>query len=307
MENAGRTAADAMSERLLSAVNAMEARQQLLNRQMGEFVEQIRSIVISSQTESSTKLQEVLEQLGGQVIAVASQLRLQVDSAAAAQNVQTDRMVRETGAALSSMSGQVEQLIAQSLEVNRSLQSSVQSLSSATSDSISRMNSGAEMLYVASSDFAKAGQGVTEAIKLTAPTTERLHDAAQALLNASNTTQQVTSEYARSRDSFSLIVSDLKTTIEVAKREASLTIELVATIRAASEQLQAAEKQAESYLAGVTEVLAKAHGSFAENIERTLRSGNAQFHKELSDAMSLLSGGIQDLGDLLEKVPSRSN
>ncbi len=307
MENAGRSAADAMSERLLSAVNAMEARQQLLNRQMGEFVEQIRSIVISSQTESSTKLQEVLEQLGGQVIAVASQLRSQVDSAAAAQNVQTDRMVRETGAALSSMSGQVEQLIAQSLEVNRSLQSSVQSLSSATSDSISRMNSGAEMLYVASSDFAKAGQGVSEAIKLAAPTTERLHDAAQALLSASNTTQQVTSEYARSRDSFSLIVSDLKTTIEVAKREASLTIELVATIRAASEQLQAAEKQAESYLAGVTEVLAKAHGAFAENIERTLRSGNAQFHKELSEAMSLLSGGIQDLGDLLEKVPSRSN
>ena len=307
MENAGKSAADAMSERLLAAVNAMEARQQLLNHQMGEFVEQIRLIVVNSQTESGTKLQDLLGQLGDQVLAISAQLRSQVDSVAASQNEQTDRMARQTGVALNSISGQVEQLIAQSIEASRSLQSTVQALSSATSDSISRMNSGAEMLYVASSDFAKAGQGVTEAIKLTAPTTEKIHTAAQALLTASNTAQQVTVEYGRARDSFSLIVSDLKTTIETAKREASVTTELVAGIQAAAEQLASAEKQAESYLAGVTEVLAKAHEAFAENIERTLRAGNAQFHTELSEAMSLLSGGIQDLGDLLESVPSRSN
>lgn len=307
MEIAGKTAADAMSERLLAAVNAMEARQQMLNHQMGEFVEQIRTIVLNSQTESGAKIQELLAQMGDQVLSVAAQLRSQVDATTSAQTEQTDRMTRETGLAINSMSEQVEQLIAQSLEVSTALQSSVQALSSATSDSILKMNSGAEMLYIASSDFAKAGQGVTEVIKLTAPTTEKINAAAQALLSASNVTQQVTSEYGKSRDSFSLIVSELRTTIEAAKREASVTIDLVAAIRSASEQLQIAEKQAESYLAGVTEVLAKAHESFAENVERTLRTGNAQFHKELSEAMSLLSGGIQDLGDLLESVPSRSN
>jgi len=305
MENAGKSAADAMSERLLAAVTAMEARQQMLNHQMGEFVGQIRAMVIQSQSESSVKLQEVLSQLGEQVLAVGAQLQSQVKLTASAQSEQTSRLAVQTGAALDSISGQVEQLIAQSIEVNRSLQASVQALSSATSDSISRMNSGAEMLYIASSDFANAGQGVTEVLKLSAPATEKIHAAAQSLLNASNTTQQVTTEYAKSRDSFSLIVSELRATIETAKREAVLTTELVSAIRAASDQLGTAERQAESYLAGVSDVLGKAHQAFAENIERTLRSGNAQFHKELSEAMSLLSGGIQDLGDLLEKIPSR--
>jgi hypothetical protein len=305
MENAGKNAAEAMSERLIAAVGAMEARQQLLNHQMGEFVEQIRGIVVNSQTESSIKLQETLGHLGEQVLAVTGQLQSQIESTASVQNEQTNRMVKETGSVLGSVSEQVEKLITQSIEVNRSLQSSVQGLSSATTDSISKMNSGAEMLYVASSDFAKAGQGVTEVVKLTAPTTEKIHGAAQALLSASNTNQQVTAEYARTRDSFSLIVSELRTTIETAKREASLTTELVTSLRAASDQLTAAERQAESYLTGVSEVLGRAHQTFAENIERTLRAGNAEFHKQLSDAVNLLSGGIQDLGDLLESVPSR--
>ena len=305
MEMAGKSAADAMSERLVAAVAAMEARQQLLNHQMGDFVDQIRALVAQSQTETSLKLQETLTQLGDQVLVLVGQLKSQVESTASAQQEHTSRIARETGAAVGAISSQVEQLIAQSLEVSGSLQASVRALSSATTDSIAKMNSGAEMLYIASSDFAKAGGTVTESIKLSGPAIEKIHAASQSLLAASNTTQQVTTEYAKARDSFSLIVSDLKLTIENAKREAGLTSELVASLRIAAEQLNHAEKQAQEYLAGISEVLGKAHQAFADSIEKTLRTGNAQFHKELSEAVGLLSGGIQDLGDLLENLPSK--
>jgi ABC-type transporter Mla subunit MlaD len=294
-----------MSERLVAAVAAMEARQQLLNHQMGDFVDQIRALVAQSQTETNLKLQETLTQLGDQVLAVVGQLKSQVESTASAQQEHTSRIARETGAAVGAISSQVEQLIAQSMEVSASLQASVRALSSATTDSIAKMNSGAEMLYIASSDFAKAGESVTESIKLSGPAVETIHAASQSLLAASNTTQQVTTEYARARDSFSLIVSDLKVTIENAKREAGLTSELVASLRIAAEQLNQAERQAQEYLAGISEVLGKAHQAFADSIEKTLRTGNAQFHKELSEAVGLLSGGIQDLGDLLENLPSK--
>jgi hypothetical protein len=305
MELAGKSAADAMSERLVAAVAAMEARQQLLNHQMGEFVDQIRALVAQSQTETSLKLQETLTQLGDQVLSVVGQLQSQVESTASVQQEHTSRLARETGAAVGAISSQVEQLIAQSLEVSGSLQASVRALSSATTDSIAKMNSGAEMLYIASSDFAKAGETVTESIELFGPAVEKIHAVSQSLLTASNTTQQVTAEYANARDSFALIVSDLKGTIENAKREAGLTSELVASLRIAAEQLNQAERQAQEYLAGISEVLGKAHQAFADSIEKTLRAGNAQFHKELSEAVSLLSGGIQDLGDLLENLPSK--
>jgi hypothetical protein len=64
----------------------------------------------------------------------------------------------------------MESLLRQSVETNKALQSTVASLASATDKAIAGMNSGAETLYVAASDFAKAGQGVS---------TERLTDTEQ--------------------------------------------------------------------------------------------------------------------------------
>jgi len=55
----------------------------------------------------------------------------------------------------------------------------------------------------------------------------------------------------------------------------------------------------------VNRVLTEVHGCFADNIERTLRQGNVQFHKELSTAVDYLKGAIEELGDTLETVVAR--
>ena len=69
--------------------------------------------------------------------------------------------------------------------------------------------------------------------------------------------------------------------------------------------LAGAQLEARDYLEGVTRVLTEAHGSFAENVERTLRQGNSQFHKELSTAVDYLKGAIEELGDTLENLAVR--
>lgn len=84
-----------------------------------------------------------------------------------------------------------------------------------------------------------------------------------------------------------------------------MTADIVAQFQAASAQLGTAQKQSEEYLKGISEVLAKAHQSFAENVERTLRQGNGQFHQELSQAVGLLSGSIKNLGDMLDDLPPK--
>ena len=43
--------------------------------------------------------------------------------------------------------------------------------------------------------------------------------------------------------------------------------------RHAAEQLSVVERQAEDYLAGIRDVLGKAHQAFAENVVKTLRTG----------------------------------
>ena len=305
MDTAGKNVAEAMGERLKEAITSMEVRQEVLNRQMAEFVEQIRSMVTESQSQSSLKLQETLSKLGEQVATVVGQLQAQVKATADSQQEQSDRVAKQAGDAVLSISEQVEKLMAQSLETSRSLQASVISLSKATNDAITGLNTGAETLYVAASDFAKAGQGVAETMMASSTATQKIEIAAQTLFTAITATQQILQDYSKTRDVFSLMVSELKLTIESAKKEASLTTDVVSKLEAASTQLGVAQKQSEEYLKGVSEVLTKSHETFAESIGLTLRKGNAQFQKELEQAVSLLSGAIKDLGDTLDDLPGK--
>ena len=305
MDAAGTSTVDAMGERLGKALEVMDARQAAMNAQMGAFVEQIRALVSESQTESSQKLKDTLTAVGDQVAGVIDQLRKQAEQAAESQGERHMRFEQTTGQAIGSLSGQVEQLLAQSMETNKSLQNTVASLAQATDKAISGMNSGAETLYVAASDFAKAGQGVSETMRASATATEAIKAASAQLTLSTDGARAIFADHAKTRDTFALMITELKSTFENAKRDASMTSEIIGRIETAAQQLAIAQKQSEEYLQGVSEVLVKAHESFRENVERTLREGNRQFQSELSGAVQLLSGAIKNLGDVVDDIPPR--
>ncbi|MFM0184155.1 anti-phage ZorAB system protein ZorA [Paraburkholderia nemoris] len=305
MSAAGTNTVDAMGERLGKALEAMDARQAAMNAQMGAFVEQIKALVSESQTESSQKLKDTLTAVGDQVAGIVEQLRKQAEQAAESQGERHMRFEQTTGQAIGSLSSQVEQLLAQSMETNKSLQNTVASLAQATDKAISGMNSGAETLYVAASDFAKAGQGVSETMQASVVATEAIKTASAQLTTSTDGARAIFADYAKTRDTFALMVAELERTFENAKRDASMTSEIIGRIETATRQLAIAQKQSEEYLQGVSEVLVKAHESFRENVERTLRDGNRQFQSELSSSVQLLSGAIKNLGDVVDDIPAR--
>jgi methyl-accepting chemotaxis protein len=294
MSTAGQNAAEAMADRLNHAVTSMEARQSVLNKQMGEFVEQIRASVSQSQTESAQKLQETLSQLGEKVAGVMGQIQDQTKKNSDSQND-----------AVSNLSGQVESLISQLVKTSSDLQSSVSALSSATTNSIERMNSGAETLAIAADDFARAGQGVAGIMNASADATGKIQSSAQLLSNATTSVQQMFTDYRRTSDALAAMLADLKTTMETAKHEAGLTAQLVGQLKSAADQLGQAQHQADAYLQSINKVLSESHQSFANEIANTLKKGNSQFQQELSQAVGLLRSGIQELGDTLDDLPSR--
>ena len=305
MDAAGTNTVDAMGEKLGKALDGMEARQQAMNTQMSSFVEQIRALVGESQTESSRKLQEVLTNVGDQVAGVVAELRKQAEASAESQGKRQERFESATGAAIGSLSEQMERLLAQSVETNRSLQDTVARLAGATDKAIAGMNSGAETLFVAASDFAKAGQGVSDTMKASTAAVEAIKGASGQLTLATDGARSLFADYGKTRDTFATKGADLKQTVENAKREASMTSEIIAKIEAAAAQLGNAQKESEEYLRGVSEVLVKAHDSFADNIERTMREGNRAFQGELSSAVQLLSGAIKNLGDAVDDFSPR--
>ena len=303
MDAAGTNTVDAMGDKLAKALDAMDSRQSAMNARMGEFVEQIRNLVSQSQSETNQKLQDALSAVGLQVAGVVETLRKQAEQADAAQGDRSRRFEESTGQAISSLSGQVEQLLSQSMETNKSLQVSVAALASATDRAISGLNSGAETLYVAASDFAKAGDGVTETMKLSATATESLKASSNQLVTATDGAKGIIADYARTRDIFATMVGELKLTVENAKRDAGMTSELISRIQAATKELGAAQQQSEEYLKGVSAALVGAHESFRENIDKTLGEGNRSFQKELSLSVMRLSSAIKLLGEVLDEIP----
>lgn len=304
MDAAGTNTVDSMGEKLAQALDAMDARQSAMNARMGEFVEQIRSLVAQSQSETGEKLREALAAVGSQVAGVVETLRKQAEEATESQGQRAQRFEESTGQAINSLSGQVEQLLAQSMETNKSLQTSVSALAGATDRAMASLSSGAETLYAAAGDFAKAGSGVSETMRSASAATESIKTASAQLSTATDNAKGIFGDYARTRDTFATMVAELRQTFESAKKDAMMTSELIGKIQAAARELAAVQQQSEDYLKGVTEVLVGAHESFRDNIDKTLGEGNRKFQSELSNAVNLLSGAIKNLGDVVDEIPA---
>lgn len=268
------------------AVAATGERQAEMNRQMADFAAQVQLTATQAQARSADMLEQALARLGEQVAVAVGRLQDQARGSAQVQEEQLGRLAD------------------QSLEVNRSVRGALETLSTASTDAIAELNAGANRLSAAATDFARAGQGVAQTMDAAAVATGSIHAAADVLSKAATATQEMLATHARTQETFVALAAELRTTVDNARREASLNATLIDGLQAAAGQLSAAQRKSEEFLRSVNDVLVEAHNSFTDNVERSLREGNRQFHVELAQAVSLLSGAIQDLGDVVDNLPA---
>jgi hypothetical protein len=299
---AGESAAGAMADKLAAAMAAMEARQQALNQQMTDFVQQLRAMASDSQTETAAKLQQTVANLGAQVSAMVEQLSSQAQAVAAQSRATHAETQAHTKATLDGVSQQVGALLVQSEQATEAMRSAVSALTTTTGDTASRLGASTDALILAADAFATASRETEGAMKAGADTAGKLREVSQALTAAATSTSQAMADFRATRDTFGQLVADLRTTVENARREASLTETLVAKLSSASEKLAAAQGQAERYLEEVTKVLTAAHQGFADNVTKTLNSSNSKFHEHLTAATGILGSAIQELGDVVADV-----
>lgn len=291
----GTKATDAMAERLAQAMTAMEARQEALNRRMGEFLEQLRELTRQSQSESNQKLHETLDALGVRVGEMLGSLQSQSAQAAEAHASREDRAAQRTEQSLNQLGGQVDAVLAAVAQASKEMASAVSALRAVTTESVDKMSSGAETLYVAANDFAKAGQSVAGVAAQAAVASGQLSQAAGSVAAATHSLDNVLNDYKAARDAIGRMVTELQTTIAAAKKEASLTADILQRIDAAAAKLGQAQAEAGNYLDKVNEVLAETHQSFTKNLHQSLTSANTDFYSEVSRASKLLGDSIKEL------------
>jgi hypothetical protein len=302
VDSAGQHATEAMSSRLTDALGAMEARQQVMNNQMAEFVGQIRNLIAQSQTETNQKLQETLTQLGDTVTQMVGTLKVQAEQAGQAHVERERRITDNTTQAVSSLGGQVETVLAKVTEVSAEIGNSVRAMQAVTTDAITRMNSGAEVLYVASSDFAKAGQAVTGVLTQATNISDKLLQSAGAINTSTRTLESVVADYKATRETLAAMLTELGRLVDSAKREAALTDDVLSRIEGATAKLVEAQVKADTYMEGISAVLGEAHEAFADNMEKTLGQANRQFYEQISTATALLRSAIEELEATLSSI-----
>ena len=299
------TIATQMDEQTKMSSSAHNESLAKVSERMEGFLESVQNATQQSLEKSASGTQTTMMALGEKVEQIMGSISDISKRAEEEHRSRQEQFSDQTASLITSLSNQVGTLSDRVGNAADAMRSSIASLTQSSRDSIDRFAAGAETLYVASSDFAKAGQGVATTMQSAAQATDKIQSVAIILSGAAASVQNVMDDYKQTRETFADIVANLKSTISNASREASFTTEIVSQLRQATEQLTAAQGETEDYLKNVTEVLATAHQDFASNIERTLRTGNAGFHQELSTAVGLLKSGIQDFGDALDSFSAK--
>ena len=295
LEESGKKSTDDMATQMAASMKAMEERQVSINTQTQEFVDQIRQLVQSSQAETHQKLQATLESIGQQMTSILGTL------SASQKKVFDDNLDREismvdrTSNAVSEMTGSVEAAVKEISAASQMMAQSVSSLTSATATTIDKMSAGANRLDTATTNFAAAGDRVSNAMSQAATVSGKLTELSGSLTTSSGALQEALRDYKVQRESVSALLEDVRATIELTKKEASITGDVLQRIEASTTKLGQAQAAADEYLDGVSQVLADSSDAFRESVVSTLAKVNHDFHTKLSSAVGLLSTAVQEL------------
>lgn len=291
-----------LTTQLAATLAEAETRQRSMNDKLSEFVDQMRTLLSDSHGANEQAMQQTLQEISDRTNLIISELGAQVRQAnESSQQHQTEvarhsqQLVGQFGEQIGSLTDGINRTISE-------MKTTVLALRNITTESFSKLNNGADTLYLAAKDFAKAGQSVGQTLERSENLTAQLTQAAGAVASASNGLNDVVADYRKSRDGMTELVSALQAIMEQVKREAALSSAVIDRIEAATGKLIEAQKQADQYLGKVSEVLGNSHQAFSAGLTKTVGEANREFHQALADSVRLLREGIQELEDTLSAV-----
>jgi transcriptional regulator of heat shock response len=293
-ENSQRSG-DTMAEKMAKAVEEVERRQAEINEQTRIFVEGIREMVDKSQNETNAKLSEAISALSQQMTAMIGALQAQADKSHHEQQRREQDLADRTTVMVTDLGASVSEVVKQMAASTDQMRQSVTSLERTTISSIDKLNAGARTLEQGAIAFAQAGERVTGALGTANTVADKMIEVSGALTSSSTALQTVLSDYRANREATGSMLAELRSVVESAKKEASLTQQALDRIQSAATKLAQAQQETENYLEGVSEVLATAHSQFADGLSRTLDRANNDFHTKLSIAVKLLSSAVEEL------------
>lgn len=302
VESAGIRGADAMAERLTAAMTGAEARQQAINEKMGAFVENLSSALSRSQDAAQERLQHTLDDIANHMAGVIRSMSGQIQAASESGRQRQVEIANEGRRVVGEFGEQVDLLANSVVQAVDEMKMAVNAMRQITGETVSRMNAGADVLYAASSAFATSGREMTETLGKTSGLVTEFGQVSATITGISGELAGVLADYQAARETMTVFLDSLKTTVETSRRESALTGDVLALIEQATDKLVSAQQAADSYLARVSAVIGEAHGAFTAGMTQAVGEANRDFQQALSNSITLLRTGVQELAATLEEL-----
>jgi hypothetical protein len=295
-------AASQMSGTLEDAMKNAADNQQLLTDQMREFVQDFRRLVAEEQGKSKQAMDEAVMKVLGEVAVAMENLEGVRPAAAAEEASRNDRLAIQTNQLVGGLTTQVETLLeAISGQVSRT-QRNIDALGEVSLRAIDGMNQGALTMGSAAQRFQSAGNSVTTAFERSTKAADTLSSAAATLHAASSAVQRGFEQYDSTRKTVDTQVIALMGLIESAKKEAGVSKELVASIKAGADAMRQCEAEARTHLDQVNGALVKAFADFGNSLVSQVKSTIAETDRHLAQGMGHLNGVVQELANAVHRM-----
>jgi hypothetical protein len=302
LENSGQKAAEQMSEKMFAALEKMSAKQEAIDGQTAAFVNELKKIVTEGQVEAQQKMIDTMSAMSEQITKLTGRMGEEQTAIQEKSQTREKEMSDRAQNIVSGMTDSVKSAVEEIAKASVTMSDSVATLSRTTTSAIDRMNSGAELIANASQEFSEAGKSVSGVLNQSASLVDRITSSSRSIENSTNTLEESLRDYKLQRASISEMLSEIRNTVELAKKEAGLTADVLSKLDKATSQLGQAELAAEAYLANVSKVLAESHESFTREMNNSVNTSNREFHNNLKTAVDLLATTIGDLEASLGSV-----
>lgn len=295
MSDAGKNAGQAMGDQLKEAMLMAELRQKEMNASMVEFITALKDTVATSQTETNEQmkvmLNDIQENMQGLVTTLSNEQNKVTEKSTEAQ----ERMGEHAKSFVNGINDQMNELIKQSAETALAMKQNIENLQKISTDSIDKMNAGADTLHLASTQFAKAGDGVSNVLTQTADLSSKLMSAGQNLEVTSKTIQSVVAEFQRTRESMASMTEALNSIIQRAQAESGMTDDLLKKMKLITDSFNTSRVDTEEYMTQISNVMETSFESFSNSMVKALEKSRTEFDKSLSGAVGMLRSVIEDL------------
>jgi hypothetical protein len=305
LENSGQKAAEQMAEKMFVALEKMSAKQEAIDGQTAAFVNELKKIVTEGQAEAQQKMIETMSAMSDQITKLTGKMGEEQSAINEKSQNREKEMTDRAQDIVSGMTDSVKSAVEEIAKASVTMSDSVATLSRTTTSAIDRMNGGAELIANASQEFSEAGKSVSGVLNQSTSLVDRITSSSRSIENSTNALEESLRDYKLQRSSISEMLTEIRNTVELAKKEAGLTADVLSKLDKATSQLGQAELAAEAYLANVSKVLAESHESFTREMNNSVNTSNREFHNNLKTAVDLLATTIGDLEASLGSVIGR--